>query len=170
MYPYNRNSQIYATKIQAKESVRSQNGQSALLSSDRRLQELLTLAQQAISQLAQKYEALMEEPALAEAKEIIKTMYLDEQKHLRRLREVIFTVFSDTEEMQPVETVDAEIPSTGRELLEELLLTEMDDQNFFRDLFFSMPEEELRDAFFEILTDKQNHCSGLNYLYAKYFS
>ena len=32
-----------------------------------------------------------------------------------------------------------------------------------------MTEADLRNAFFEILTDKQNHTVALSHLYAKYF-
>ena len=169
MYPYNRKTQIYNTPIRAKEASAKEK-QEASLSSDRRLQELLSLSQQETHQIAKKYEALMAEPALDEAKDILKTMYLDTLKHLRRLQEVIFMIFSDNGTSSPPELSEPEITSDGKNLLEELLLTEMDDMNFYRNLFFAMPEGELRDAFFEILTDKQNHCNGLNYLYAKYFT
>jgi len=45
----------------------------------------------------------------------------------------------------------------------------MDDISFYRALLFAMTEADLRNAFFEILTDKQNHTVALSHLYAKYF-
>ncbi len=45
----------------------------------------------------------------------------------------------------------------------------MDDISFYRALLFAMTEADLRNAFFEILTDKQNHAVALSHLYAKYF-
>ena len=63
----------------------------------------------------------------------------------------------------------AEIDS-GAALLEELLLTELDDIPFYRALLFAMEEDDLWNLMFEILTDKQNHAAALNHLYAKYFT
>lgn len=164
MYPYNRNTQLYSLQTCAKESVASPNPNSPL-SADRRLQELLTLAQAEAKQMAEKYAALINAAGMAEAEAILRTMYLDGMKHLRMLREVGFTLFNDTNEPQ-TETVTP--PADTNTLLEEMLLAEMDDISFYRDLLFAMEEEDLRNIFFEILTDKQNHTAALNYLYAKY--
>ncbi len=164
MYPYNRKTQLYSLKTCAKESITSPN-QNNPLSSDRRLQELLSLAQAEAKQMAEKYAALMNDTSMAESEAILRTMYLDGMKHLRMLREVGFTLFNDTGEPQAETTA----PSADNDtLLEELLLAEMDDISFYRDLLFAMEEEDLRNIFFEILTDKQNHTAALNYLYAKY--
>lgn len=168
MYPYHCNTHLYDTRTRSKESP-TEPEESVSLSSDRRLEELLTLARQEAAQLAKKYEALLNEAALAEAEAILKSMYLDGMKHLRLLREVDFTIFGNTADV-PEEPVEEEITADPAALLEELLLAEMDDINFYRGLLFSMSEEELWNDFFQILTDKQNHTSALNYLYAKYFS
>lgn len=165
MYPYNRNTQLYSTR--SKETT-AEPDQTALLTSDRRLEELLTLARQEAWQTAKKYEALLNNIGLAEAESILKAMYLDGMKHLRLLREVGFTIFGNTGETME-EPIETEITADASALLEELLLAEMDDINFYRDLLFAMPEEELWNAFFQIITDKQNHTAALNHLYAKYF-
>lgn len=168
MYPYHCNTHLYDTRTRARETP-AKPEETAALSSDRRLEELLTLARKEAMQLAKKYEALLSEAALAEAENILKSMYLDGRKHLRLLREVDFTIFGNPSpaEEEPVET---EIPADPADLLEELLLAEMDDINFYRGLLFAMPEEELWNDLFQILTDKQNHTAALNHLYAKYFS
>lgn len=168
MYPYHCNTHLYDTRTRSRETP-SEPEETASLSSDRRLEELLTLARQEALQLAKKYEALLNEAALAEAEAILKSMYLDGLKHLRLLREVDFTIFGNTADA-PEDPVEEEITADPAALLEELLLAEMDDINFYRGLLFSMPEEELWNDFFQILTDKQNHTAALNYLYAKYFS
>ena len=67
------------------------------------------------------------------------------------------------------ETEEATEATDTCALLEELLLAEMDDISFYRALLFAMTEADLRNAFFEILTDKQNHTVALSHLYAKYF-
>lgn len=172
MYPYNRNTRLYAAKVQAKEE-----GGSPALSDDRRLLELLQLALGATDAMVCRYQALLAEPELAGSADILKTMLLDEQKHSRRLKEVIYSIYGPIQTLENTEsTEDAkaapapEAADGAGTMVEETLLAEMDDVGFFRDLLLSMPEEELRDSFYEIVTNKQNHCSGLGYLFAKYFS
>lgn len=175
MYPYNRKTQLYGIKSRARETA-AEPKQNADLSSDRRLQELLALARQEAWQMAKKYEALLNNTGMAESEAILKAMYLDGMKHLRLLREVGFTIFSDTGEMMPEALPETEIATDSRTLMEELLLEEMDDISFYRDLLFAMAvstgihaDQDLWNAFFEIITDKQNHTAALNHLYAKYF-
>ena len=169
MYPYNRKTQLYHTPIRAKE--RTNTTQSSDLSTDRRLQELLMLAKQEAAQLAQKYTALLQEEALTEAQNIIKTMETDGKKHQRILQEVLFIIFSDTAEEMTEEEPETETETnSGAALLEELLLTELDDIPFYRSLLSAMEDNDLWDLMFEILTDKQNHTAALNHLYAKYFT
>lgn len=172
MYPYNRKTQLYNTTIRAKERTRtSQNSQTADLSTDRRLQELLQLARQEAAQLEQKYAALLQEEVLKNAEDILKTMETDSKKHQRILREILFTIFSDTFEEIIEEITDVDIETRdAEELLEELLFTEMDDITFFRNLLSAMADDDdLWNLIFEIITDKQNHTAALNHLYAKYF-
>ena len=174
MYPYNRNTRLYGVKKQSQQ-LRTRNQQNAPLSSDRRLLELLTLARQEAAKTEQKYAALADDARLAEAGKILHTMQIDEKKHQRILREVLFSIFSDTlEEIREdlaEEITEAEIEAAdGEALLEELLLTEMDEIGFYRDLLFAMDTAELRDFFYEIITNKQNHTAALNHLYAKYFA
>lgn len=169
MYPYNRKTQLYHTPIRAKE--RTNTTQSSDLSTDRRLQELLMLAKQEAAQLAQKYTALLQEEVLTEAQDIIKAMETDGKKHQRILQEVLFIIFSDTAEEMTEEMPETETETnSGAALLEELLLTELDDIPFYRSLLSTMEDNDLWDLMFEILTDKQNHTAALNHLYAKYFT
>ncbi len=164
MYPYNRKTRIYSAPIAAKEKKQTS------LSTDRRLQELLQLAQQDAAALEQKYASLLQEELLKEAEEILKSMETDQKKHQRILREIIFTLFSDALEdiFEDVNEKETE-PKDAEDLLEELLLTEMDDITFFRSLLSAREEDDLWDMIFEIITDKQNHTTALNHLYAKYF-
>ena len=112
MYPYNRKTQLYNAPIRAKERTQnnrnSQNQQTTDLSTDRRLQELLQLARQDAAALEQKYTALLQEELLKEAEEILKTMETDGKKHQRILREILYTIFSDTFEDILEDVPDAE--------------------------------------------------------------
>jgi rubrerythrin len=165
MYPYNLKTKN--TPIIAKERTKES------LSADRRLLELLQMAKQEAALLEQKYTALLQEELMKEAETVLQTMVTDEKKHQRILREILFLLFSDTfedllEDMEPDETET----KTAEELLEELLFTEMDDITFFRSLLSAVAgndtDDELWHLIFEIITDKQNHTSALNHLYAKY--
>lgn len=165
MYPYNRNTQLYHSL--AKET---QADEPSLLAQDKRLEELLSLARTEAKETARKFETLLGSTELAEADQILRTMYLDGRKHLRLLQEVGFLIFGTTpQESEACETAETEETADTCALLEELLLAEMDDVSFYRDLLFAMPETDLWNAFFEILTDKQNHTAALSHLYAKYF-
>ena len=148
MYPYNRNTQLYHSR--AKET---QAEKPSLLAQDKRLEELLSLARTEATETTRKFETL-----------------LDRKKHLRLLQEVGFLIFGTTpQENEACETEEATEATDTCALLEELLLAEMDDISFYRALLFAMTEADLRNAFFEILTDKQNHTVALSHLYAKYF-
>lgn len=164
MYPYNRKTQLYTVETRAKEGKPNQN---STLAADRRLQELLSLAQAETTEMAEKYAALRNDAALAASEAILNTLYLDGRKHLRLLKEAEFLIFGTAAAPIPLET--GEHTADTALLLEELLFAELDDIPFYRSLLFAMDAEDLQNIFFEILTDKQNHTAVLNHLYAKYF-
>ena len=176
MYPYNRKTQLYNAPIRAKERTQnnrnSQNQQTTDLSTDRRLQELLQLARQDAAALEQKYTALLQEELLKEAEEILKTMETDGKKHQRILREILYSIFSDTLEDILEDVPDSETePKDIEDLLEEQLFAEKDDITFYRNLLSAMTgNDDLWNLIFEIITDKQNHTAALYHLYAKYFA
>ena len=160
MYPY--------TKTEPKPCTVSARTKEATLSEDIRLKELLSLAEASAEQMAVRYKALLKEPALAEANRILKTMYLDQLRHKRSLREMFYLFWQDPP-APAEETLPAESPK-GKALLEETLLAELDDAAFYRELYTAVPKREFRDVFFMLLADKQSHACGLTLLYAKYFS
>ena len=167
MYPYNRNTQLYSRLQPTETPCADTAAEQSSLSADRRLEELLTLSLQETAELAGIYEALRQEAVFQDAQNILRTMELDERKHLRRLRELLFEIYGTAVDAP---TVTPSLPcQTMEETMEWLLLRELDDSTFYRNLLLSLPAEEVRDAFFEILTDKQNHTCALNHLYAKYF-
>ncbi|WP_458406684.1 hypothetical protein [Anaerotignum sp.] len=171
MYPYNLKTRTASIVAKERRNQTNQNMQNPDLSADRRLQELLQLARQDAAALEQKYTTLLKEELLTEAESILNTMVTDEKKHQRILREILFTIFSDTlDELLPdAEDTEPE-EKDAEELLEELLFTEMDDITFYRSLLSALTgEDDLWNLIFEIITDKQNHTAALNHLYAKYF-
>ncbi len=173
MYPYNVKTQPSGGRLRARNQ---QNA--APLSSDRRLRELLALAQQESAKTEQKYETLCDKEELSGAEDILHTMQMDEKKHQRILQDAVFLIFGEGTADAPTliieteETSDAEDAAEAENtenMLENLLLAEMDEVSFYRDLLFSMEDADLWGFFFEIVTNKQNHCAALNHLYAKYF-
>ena len=104
MYPYNRNTQLYHSR--AKET---QAEKPSLLSQDKRLEELLSLARTEATETTRKFETLLDRAELSEAGQILRTMYLDGKKHLRLLQEVGFLIFGTTpQENEACETAETE--------------------------------------------------------------
>ena len=145
MYPYQTRTQ--PAPLQAKEKT-----EASQLSADHRLHELLHLARQEAADTEQKYNALLQEALLKEAEEILKTMETDGKKHQRILREILYTIFSDTFEDILEDVPDAETePKDIEDLLEELLFAEMDDITFYRNLLSAMTgNDDLWNLIFEI--------------------
>ena len=143
----------------------------AELAEDSRLLSLLQVAVADTEQIAERYRRLLQEAEILSPSEtVLKSMYLEEKKHLRQLREALYLITGQTPEIQPEE----QTPSTleiidPKTYLEETLLLELNAIDFMRNFFLAVPDGELRDLFFEILTDKQSHANALTYLFSKYF-
>lgn len=116
----------------------------------------------------QQYAALLAEESLADAADILRTMQIDEKKHQRILREILFAIYGAEKLPEESCAESEEMTEDIATFLETLLLTEMDEVGFYRDLLFAMEETDLRDFFYEIISNKQNHTAALNHLYAKY--
>ena len=169
MYPYHQNTQpAFRNALRARETAEPSLAE---LAADQRLLALLHLAMEETREREARFRRLAEQyPVFEPSQNILNAMALDEQKNHKRLQEIYYTVTK----RRPESVSSENIPSTLEELdpetaLEELLLSEMDQVNFYRNFLLAVPEGQLRDLFFEILTDKQNHVSGLTYLYSKYF-
>ena len=175
MYPYNRNTQKYNTSLEIKEKGTSMNGvnkvptenQKSALAEDRHLMEILYMAQQDSADMAQRYAILMTDEKLAASSNVLRTMYLDELKHINQLKEAYYLI---TAARDTTELTGCTPDTTGQELLEDTLLLEIDNGDFYRNLYLSMPSQDLRDIFFEISADKMSHGNALSYLFAKYYA
>lgn len=169
MYPYNKNTQLYHTALEIKENTKEKPQQKQMdqLAQDRRLLEILSLSQQEAADLAKRYETLMSDATLGPSANVIKAMYLDELKHINQLKEAYFLITGETETSTPVGTPPE---LSGQELLEDTLLLEIDNGDFYRTLYLTMPTQELRDIFYEISSDKMSHSNALTYLFSKYYS
>ncbi|WP_352399532.1 hypothetical protein [Anaerotignum sp.] len=165
MYPYNKNTKLYETSLEMKE--KAKENQVATLAEDRRLLEILYMAQQENADLAERFASLMTDARMADSVNILKAMYLDELKHMNQIKEAYYLITNQKDEAIPKGN-----PPTlsGQELLEDTLLLEIDNGDFYRTLHLTMPTQELRDIFFEISSDKMSHSNALTYLFSKYYS
>ncbi len=170
MYPYRSNKGFYQkTPINSRENAAASSAKQDL-SQDKRLLELLNIAKEEINQSIQSYNALMANGAMENDMELLRNAYLDEIKHLQQLQEILYILSGETAqaaqgENQSASTVVQSPPSSA---IEKTLLQEMEQTDFFRELFLCMPQTELRDILFEIITDKQDHCIRLCFLFTKY--
>ena len=97
-------------------------------------------------------------------------MVVDPQSSILLVMKPVTSITGQTPEMPSAD----QTPSTTEQLqpaeyLEETLLQELDEVDFYRNFFLAVPSGQLRDTFFEIITDKQNHVNALTYLFSKYF-
>ena len=141
--------------------------QRTALAEDEKLIELLTLSQQESADMAERYASLMADPDMAPSATILRAMYLDELKHLNQLKEAYYLITGIRDE---VEIVGNPPDASGQPLLEDTLLLEIDNGDFYRTLYLTMPTQDLRDIFFEMTSDKMRHGIALNYLFTKYFA
>lgn len=171
MYPYSHkqitNSTPNHTQITAREI---QKSDLLALSKDKHFLSLLQIAMDETKQLAGRYHKLITQiEANSPATSLLQSMYLDEKKHLRQLREAMFLITGSTSEYpteeQPVSDISA-MPLA--EYLEETFLTELGSADFHRNFLLIVPEGDLRDLFFEIFSDKQEHTNILTHLLCKY--
>ena len=141
--------------------------QRAALAEDEKLIEMLSLSQQESADMAERYATLMADPDMAPSATILRAMYLDELKHINQLKDAYYLITGNQDE---IEYTGATPETSGQTLLEDTLLLEIDNGDFYRTLYLTMPTQDLRDIFYEMTTDKMRHGIALNYLFAKYFA
>ena len=93
MYPYRSNTNIYQknTSINTRETTLSVTKQD--LKQDKRLLELLEIAQQETMEALSAFDALIKNEALQPDIETLRNAYLDEIKHLKLLQEILYNIF-----------------------------------------------------------------------------
>ena len=162
MYPYRSNTSIKNTTINTRETNNVID-----LKQDQRLLQLLEIAQQETQQSLSAFDALMQNKALQQDVEMLRNAYLDEVKHLKLLQEIWYNITGKSQS-QPQQKRKKTNSEAVRTEIEKTLLQEMEQTDFFRELLMLIPETELRDILYEIITDKQDHCIRLCFLFSKY--
>ena len=170
MYPYRSQTAQSKTSIKARET----EGTKSILTiedlkQDKRLLELLHIAIEETEQSQAAFDALLKNTAFGKDIETLRNAYLDEIKHKQQLQEMIYTITGKAPAETPAKTAaPAQSTESPASLLEKTLLQEMESSDFFRELLLSIPQTALRDILFEIMTDKQDHCVRLCFLFTKY--
>lgn len=168
MYPYNvNNNQKQAPQV----NIKTRENANALyqLSKDKQLLALLATAIADTEELAPLYEQLSRYSELGKDSEVLRSAFLDELKHNKQLSDIYYQITGERLQKGGKNTASRpKLPTALAEGLESMLLDELENTDFYRDLMLLMPQGDLRDQFFEVVTDKQDHCCRLCYLYSKY--
>ena len=99
-------------------------------------------------------------------KEVAESIISDEAKH-RKFLEYIYTLLTG-ENADDAIAEEIELSESTADNLSSAILDKAGAVKFYRELMLSAATDEVRDLFFEIMTDKGNHAALLNYLFTKY--
>lgn len=168
MYPYNVNPNtttetVNTINIHSKEAV---DPCSAPQKADKKLLEMLSMGIEDSIQTAAFYKAMMNTIRIPNDVEIIRNAYLDELKHKKLLQEIYYIATGETAPDYCPQRV--QLSNNTLENIQKALFDSLETADFFRELYFSFLNLEIRDMLFEMLTDKQDHGTRFNYLFAKY--
>lgn len=170
MYPYRSNTNIYQKNSSLNTRETNIDITKDDLKQDKRILQLLEVAQEETLQSLSAFDALIKNDALKQDVETLRNAYLDEIKHLQQLQEILYHISGKSSQTQPA--VEPSLTQTNAQNIsseiEKALFREMEQTDFFRELLLAMPETDLRDILFEIITDKQDHCIRLCFLFSKY--
>ncbi len=101
-----------------------------------------------------------------EDKEIANSMALDEIKH-QKLLSHIYKLLGGSEPPK-FEADEVVLKGSAPENISDAILDEAEAAKFYRELMLSSENGDIRDIFFEIMTDEANHAALGNYLFTKY--
>lgn len=97
--------------------------------------------------------------------EIISLIREDEMKHARFLKHIYYELTDEETEGDPL---DPFIPPVDYcQALVRAIMDETAALEFYRNLYFAVPGEVMKNMVFEIMTDEIKHGARFNYLYAK---
>ncbi|MDD3570781.1 MAG: ferritin-like domain-containing protein [Lachnospiraceae bacterium] len=157
MYPYNIDKPIQKAAREGSLPVP--------ISSDERLLELIVMAMQDEVNDATKYKKMSEETTDEESKDILRSMYLDENRHKVLLNEIYTSLSGNGVPEITTEKVDEKISYTDQ--LKKNITEEVEGARFYRDLSLMLTDDYLKHILFSILDDEQNHSILNMYLLMK---
>lgn len=136
------------------------------ISSDERLLELMIMAMQDEVNDAAKYKKMSDDATDEDSKDILRSIYLDENRHKVLLNE-IYTQLSGSgaPELTAEEMDDDDISYTDQ--LKRNITSEVEGAKYYRDLTLMLSDEYLKQILQSILNDEQNHSVLNMYLLMK---
>lgn len=169
MYPYNfnpKNTQApkpATLNIHSKEAVDPCN---VPLKSDKKLLDMIQIGISDSAQTAFFYKTMMSVLRIPNDIEIVRNAYLDELKHIKLLQEIYY--ITSGEKAPEYTTMPVSLSENLLENFQKAIFDSLEAADFYRELYFSFLNLEIRDMLFEILTDEQDHATRFNFLFSKY--
>lgn len=131
---------------------------------DQKLLDLLTGALADSVQDEANYLALSEQAPGDEAR-LLRSMALDATKHGKYLRDIYTQL---TGEAPPAVTPDPTVLTYDEDTLSQMVIEELAGAAGYRQLMLSFLNRELRDLFFEMMTDEMMHAQQFQVLYTRH--
>lgn len=166
MYPYNiwqagQNGKQNDVEVMANENAVENINNRA----DQKIIDMLLMAMKNENKDKNYYEQLSKKIRDREDSNIVYQIALDEQKHYKYLAQIYKRLTKQTPSVQ------FEQAKLGDNLADEFAISIFDELGaveFYRRLMFLFLDLQIRDMFYEIITDEQAHATKFNYLYSKY--
>jgi hypothetical protein len=174
MYPYNmpttNHTPNHTSTIKKEVSVSESNTGTTGLRNDEKILSMLQIALQEAYDAADAYQRLLKEKSLQRDSHTIRTAYLDELKHQHLIQEIFYEIF---QENLPMDKLELNIGKKNDyisyvDAFEDFLHTELENIDFYRELFSLITDDIAKDMLLEIMMDKQDHAIRLQHLYCKY--
>lgn len=96
-----------------------------------------------------------------EDREVVRHVQADEKKHLKSLTDLYQKL---TGEVPTAIAKESKIGTDLRVEYEKRVLEELEGMEFYRTLYLSQKDMEIRDLFFEMMTDELEHAAKMQYL------
>ena len=103
-----------------------------------------------------------------EAKKAFHKIHHDEEKHRKIFTEIYEIVTGNPPSEEDLIVEEKPVSDNMLEDFSKSIFEELGAVEFYRKIYFSFLNTEIRDALFEIMTDEQAHAQILNYMYSKY--
>ncbi|MDF2672078.1 MAG: hypothetical protein K0R09_343 [Clostridiales bacterium] len=110
-----------------------------------------------------KYKIMMDMARDPKVKRQINFAYEDEGKHYKMFQQILFKL---TGKMTEVPVPDVKRPVSLLEGVESSIDGELEAVELYRDILAMLPNKQMRDMLYEIITDEQEHAVRFTYLYS----
>lgn len=110
-----------------------------------------------------KYKMLMDMARDPKVKRQINFAYEDEGKHYKMFQQILLRL---TGKMTDIPVPEIKKPASLIEGVESSIDGELEAVELYRDILAMLPNKQMRDMLYEIITDEQEHAVRFTYLYS----